>query len=151
MSWIDERLAEEKARADKNESIISSADTVFNDMWSYVLGDVEEAKKKGKPLFTNGTQLDRIVKLDVATFSPSHPKELHIALSKDKHSIVISGEVSMKFNLDICPDGAVCPKDEQGKTVTYKEAAQRILDPFLFPESQPQKSISIIKNPPFSG
>lgn len=139
MSWIDDRLAAEKAMAEKEQSICESAETVFNDMWSYILGDVEEAKKKGKPVFTNGTQLDRIVRLSVLTFSPSQPKELHIALSKDKHSIAVSGELRMKFELDICPDGTVCPKDEQGKTVSYKEAARRILDPFLFPKLQSTK------------
>lgn len=139
MDWINNRLAEEKALHERDASITSSAEQIYRDMWEHLLRAIEFAKSKGKPLFTNGSPLDRIVRLSSLSVPAKQPKEFHFALSKDRHSIVVSGEVSMTFKLGICSDNSVCPKDQNGNEVTYDEAAELILDPFLFPSLPRQK------------
>jgi hypothetical protein len=58
-----------------------------------------------------------------------------LALKKASHRILVSGiDPAPNLSLDLCADNVVCLK-LSGKQVTYDEAAQAVLDPFLFPPS----------------
>jgi hypothetical protein len=86
---------------------------------------------------TNGGSFARIVK---ACIPPNWkiPKELKIVLDMTREKISASHDDQIiEFSIDVCDDGVVCLKRD-GKRVLIKEAAQLILDPFLFPELQPK-------------
>jgi len=139
MHWIDERLAEDKALDNRNHKITSEAPQIFNDMWSYVAGDIEHARNKSLPIFVDGSPQKHTVGLTDLVSTIPGTREFYFTLSQDKHSIVVHGYVQITFRLLECRDGIVRPTDKHGNPVEYKDAARRILDPFLFPHLQGRK------------
>ena len=130
MSWIDERLAERKALADRNRLLDEHAVSIYEAVWEEMMKVVEEAKTKGGlALFPNGGLQKRHITWAV----PSNDRTLNFTM-KDKRQIRASGTgVDLVFELDICDGGVVCLKYGVSQ-VSEQEAARAILDPFLFPE-----------------
>jgi hypothetical protein len=135
MSWLDDRIQQDREREESVRSISNDAPNLYVSLWSAIVEVVEEAKSKQIPISTNGTEIDRIVSLSVKPRpDESHrsPKQIHLKLAKDNLSINVSGDISVIFSIDVCPDMIVCLK-ENGKQVSLRDAAKRVLDQFLFP------------------
>jgi hypothetical protein len=130
-NWIVERLEQRAAAQERARLIDASAERVFGEFWQAVAVFVDEAQQSGMKVATNGTPLERVVILDK---SGRNPQTLTVALAKDQKKIAIRG-VNDIYGLafDVCPDNVVCLKLD-GAAVSYREAAQAILDRFLFPE-----------------
>jgi hypothetical protein len=134
MTWIDKRLAEQEAEATRSALIDQSAERVYDDLWQAVMRCVMEANNKGFTLATNGSPHQRIVTL-TSKDRTTKKRQLQLTLHRDIRLIKIRGVESLsELSLDLCPDRVVCLK-LNGKQVTYDEAAEAILDPFLFPTS----------------
>ena len=129
-SWIVERLEQRAASKERDRLIAASAERMFGELWLTMAGFIEEAQQRGIEIFTNGMPLERVVTLTVP------PRTLTVTLKKDQQMIAIRGvEGIYKLTFDVCPDHVVCLK-LSGEPKSYSEAAQAILDPFLFPEFQ---------------
>jgi hypothetical protein len=137
MTWIDDRLAQRKMLEECNELIASSAEEIYDGLWEEIARFVDEAKKKGLPVFTNGKPHERVVGLVMVpgpneSFAMS--KELRIKLLKGERCIKAHGpKVDIRLSLDVCRDNVVCLKYGENEIRT-DAAAKLILDKFLFPE-----------------
>jgi hypothetical protein len=132
MTWIDKRLAEREATRVHNLSIDQSAERVYAELWDAIKKCVTEAANKGFDVSTNGSPHHRAV--SVLTGTPrGDRKELVLTLKRESHKILVAGiDPAPELMLDLRADNVACLK-LNGKQVTYDEAAQAILDPFLFP------------------
>jgi hypothetical protein len=131
MTWIDDRLAQEKARRERWDLIKQHADAVYEALWTQIVEYVAEAKSKSLSVFTTGSVHDRIV-----STSPDarYPDQLHVTMGKGRIRAHGTG-IDIEFLLDVCPDGVVCLK-LRGEPISTEAAAIRILDPLLFPNLQ---------------
>ena len=129
MSWIDERLAERKALAERNRLLDDHAVSIYTAVWDEMMKLVEEAKTKGFALFPRGTLQKRHILWAV----PSNDRTLNFTMV-DKRQICATGDgVDLLFELDICDGGVVCLKHKSTQ-VSEQETTRLILDPCLFPE-----------------
>jgi hypothetical protein len=135
MSWLDERIQQAREREERSKSITNGAPDLYVSLWTEIVKIVEEAKRKRIPVFTNGTEIDRIVSFGAHDVYESRQplRQIHLNLGKDKPSINVSGDISITFSVDLCPDNIVCLK-EKDKQISTRDAAIRIMDQFLFPE-----------------
>lgn len=131
MSWIDDRLSEQKKREEDSALIREHAESIYNDLWNEITGWLKEAKEKGIPVGTNGAPHRRIVWRSRET--GGNRIELKINLEKEKGEISISGGGISKLLLSVCDDGVVCLKHD-GAQISIHDAAIAILDRFLFPD-----------------
>lgn len=137
MSWIGDRLEEQKQVRQRADLIAPSLGTLFHELWEEIKVSVNDAKARGIEVSTNGTTWERKVILSRAPLpgqSSREPDTLTIRVLKEKFVIAISGpQVNIEFQVDVCEDGVICLK--QGKEqVSIPDATVRILDPFLFPD-----------------
>ncbi len=137
MSWLDERFAEAEALEARNRLIEQHAGGVYESLWEQVKLFIDEGRRHSMEILTNGSPFDRIVTVPV-TPSPAQrgksPKQLHIELAKDKHSITATGAApEICLEIGVCDDGVVCLKSD-GAPISIEAAATKILDPFLFPQ-----------------
>jgi hypothetical protein len=138
MSWLDDRIKEDREREERLKLITDEASNMFDSLWKEIFEVIQEAKKKGFPIFTNGSEVQRVVNLSVnpgPNESSRSPKKITLKLAEDKLSISVSGAISLKFLLDVCPDMVVCLKHD-GNHISVQNAARMILDRFLFPHLQ---------------
>lgn len=144
MGWLEKRITEAQALKQRDALIRSSAPAIYRSLWTELTLIVEDAKNRSFPIFTNGEAHSRLIKLsqDPPTGGDGigRPKELRIVLEKDRQRIVASGAgVKVILDLDVCSDGVVCLK-LGGDQIHLEDAAEKIMDPFLFPELQPKDS-----------
>jgi hypothetical protein len=132
MTWIDKRLAERETARVRHLSIDQSAERVYAELWEAVKKCVVEAANKGFDVSTNGSPHRRAVTVSSGAPRGSR-KELVLNLKRENHKILVTGiDPAPELMLDLGADNVACLK-LNGKQVTYDEAAQAILDPFLFP------------------
>src|ERR1051326_5801224 len=94
LTWIEERLADRKLRQERAALIRSHAGALYDALWAAIMEHVEEGKKKGLPLFTNGAVHRRIVRLSVNSLPHEAGRaadEFILALAEDKRSISARG------------------------------------------------------------
>src|SRR5580700_6327353 len=138
MTWIDKRLAEKEAARVRHLSIDQSAERIYAELWQAIGRCVDEANNKGFTLERNGSPHERsVVRLIPPSAGRRHSsptrKELSLVLKRASEEIVVNGLLAPpKLTLDLCPDNVACLKLD-GNQVNYDEAAQAVLDPFLFP------------------
>lgn len=131
MGWLDERMAQSKALRECEKNIWDNAPGLFNAIWDSIVALVEDAKKRGFVLVTNGGPYDRVVRLPQ---TPGEPLELRITLSSSRTKItVLAPNMSMDLPIDLCADGVACVKLD-GLEASLEDVAIRALDPLLFPE-----------------
>ena len=146
MSWIDDRISDMKLLEDHQREvsarkalIAEQAETIYGELWSELKAVLNDFTAKGLVSFLNGSPLDRVVRRSgkIKPGMSHHPGyEFHVKLSKDRQSIAIAGDVTMNLQLDFGEDDVICIKT-LGESVSYRDAANRILDKFFFPELQP--------------
>lgn len=146
MSWIDDRIADQKMLeghqaevAERKRTIAAEAETIYGDLWDELKEVLKEFAGRGLPAYLNGSPLQRLIRRTgkIQPGTSSHPgHEILVALSKDRQAISISGEVTIHLQLDICEDGVVCIK-LSGEPISLRSAANKILDRFYFPDLQP--------------
>jgi mannose-6-phosphate isomerase-like protein (cupin superfamily) len=137
MHWIDEQISEHKAREQRKSRIRSEAPKLFDALWSYILEDIKHANQTDHigvmQIITEGSPSQR--EMVIIKPASNEPKEVRVHLSEDKHTIIVSGAVQVKFQLRPNLDGSVCLKDGRGQ-IDFKEASREILDPLIFPSLQ---------------
>jgi hypothetical protein len=137
MSWVDDRLDNQK-RSEKERALISiHAEKVYNDLWKEISDRVDDAKKRGKPAETNGSPYERTVLMGAGNIYQTRPedsRQLTITLARTEGKIIAldSDGNSLDIELMVSEGDIVRPK-HQGRTLTIPEAAKLILEPFLFP------------------
>ena len=151
MCWIDSRLADLRVFAKdarelqaRHRQISQEAENIYNALWKECLTVLDELKQKGQNNFTNGSPLHRTIRRSARitqgiTIIPAegHPgHEIQIYLSADRQSIIVSGEISRRFILDLGDDAVVCLKSD-GVAICLRDAAILVLDRFFFPELHP--------------
>jgi hypothetical protein len=146
MSWIDDRISDQKMLeehqsevAERKRAIAAEAETIYGDLWDELKEVLKEFESKNLPAYLNGSPLQRLIRRPgkIKPGTSSHPgHEILVALSKDRQAISISGEVTIHLQLDVCDDGVVCMK-LSGESISLRNAANKILDRFYFPELQP--------------
>ncbi len=133
MSWIDDRLTEQKALKERKALIAEHAIPIYEALWDKITEYVEEAKARSSPLITNGSLQNR----SVISVPPGdgNQKTDQFRLVLEKESIVARGtrELNFEFRLDVCPDRVVCLKLNK-EEISVDDAAKEILDKFLFPD-----------------
>ena len=137
MSWIDDDLDKLKKLRLRNNTVKNGAEGIFNDLWDGIVDLTKEATTKGLFVKTNGSPYERVV---WASPCPNFQDkgELKITLHREREEISACGpDESIVLSIDMCDDGVVCLK-YKGKRVRIEEASRLILEPFLFPELQPQ-------------
>jgi hypothetical protein len=128
MTWLDDRIAQSVKRKQDNKLILDWAESVFNALWEEITRIVEEAKSKGFQLSTNGSPDQRAV-----IFKENR---LLITLERDAGTILANGPgFNLQLSFSVDKDDVVRLKYAE-KFLPLKEAAQSILDPFLFPDLQ---------------
>ena len=138
MTWIDRRLAEKEAARVRHLSIDQASERIYAELWQAVGKCVDEANNKGFTLERNGSPHERTVVLLIPPsagrrHSPPARRELTLVLKRSSEEIVVKGlSAPPKLTLDLCPDNVACLKLD-GNQVNYDDAAQAILNPFLFP------------------
>jgi len=135
MGWIDDRIAETKARETRDMEIARYAATVFDNLWEEIKRVLAEASSKGIPTNTNGSPEDREVWLSMPIppgRDSSSRREFHLKLDRRDPGISATGAVSIRLSFDLCEDGVVCLKYADNP-ISISEAAKLILDRFLFP------------------
>jgi len=145
MSWIDDRIKQREAAYRRFVLIDEGAPIIFSKLWDAITPWVEEARKKGVPVLTNGTPHERIVILSTPVpvgQSRSDPKHLTLSLAKDRSGIVVDGIgwEAMKLIFDVNNDGAVCIK-QNGEEASISDLAISLLDQFFFPEFASKDSL----------
>jgi hypothetical protein len=138
MHWIEERLKEHNQRRERKRKIEDEAPRTYGALWNKVVEDIKIANQTAyigvMQIMTEGNA--SLYDLSVLKPSTNRPRTANILLSEDRHSIVISGDVRMKFFVRVCQDGTVCLQDDSSTEIGVEEAARRILDPLLFPDLQ---------------
>jgi hypothetical protein len=134
MTWIDDRLSGREHERVRRLSIEQSAERIYGELWEAIKKCVDEASRKGFGLETNGSPHERTVVLSTNSSRRTlSTRKLALALKKASQRILVTGiEPAPELVLDLCHDNVVCLK-LNGKQVSYDEAAQAVLDPFLFP------------------
>jgi hypothetical protein len=143
VEWIDEANRQLAAIKAREKLIVEQEDDTYEGLWNELKTHIEAAKAAGFPrLFTNGRDHARVVVHpgDIVPGMPeSSPAKLNLTLSKNDHTITAShswDDPGVAFHVDVCSDGFVCLKFEGGR-ISNKEAAIRILWPFLYPDLPP--------------
>ena|ERR1700683_308792 len=132
MSWIDDRLTQRRRRGNRDSLIASNAEKIYNELWHEVNGWIEAAQEKGIDLIPNGSPYERTITLP----DPPHsePRVLTLSLNKAAQLISVSGlKSNFQLKFDVCADNRVCLKRGESEILLH-DAAQQILDPFIFPE-----------------
>jgi hypothetical protein len=145
MSWVDDAFNESEQLAIRNQRIESGRGQLYDDLWKHVTDDIQEINKRGRAaLHTNGTTYNRIVSPTNPIMRANYPHDVDV--SKDCHiklegrKITVSGYgIGLSFDVDVCPDGVVCLK-QNGEHVKLEKASMMILRPLAFPELPKQKT-----------
>lgn len=139
--WIDDDLKAVNEFRRRESLRERCAEPIYNDLWIEVRQRIEEIKKAAgqesrfKTLTMDGNSYDRIVAMALPACSGSGGcKELHIKFVKNRPAIEASGTgVSVNLDYEVGDDDAVLLSHNR-KSVTTEQAAQIVLQPFLFPE-----------------
>jgi len=138
MTWLDDRIEQRTKASTEDRLIAQSLEPMYEALWEKVVFWIDEARKNGIELLTNGAAHERIVKLPVkprATQSMTHPKQLTISLDRSKHAIVASGPRTKQVFTVTLRDGTnIARLTHDGIEVSPDKAAEMILDPLIFPE-----------------
>lgn len=125
MEWLKERMeAVQRVKRDER-NIAAHADRIYGAVWAAVVDVVKEGPVWGIEMKANGFPLHHTVTAGTHV--------LKVDLSEDRRRIVGTrpdGKQTV-LELAICPDGSVCVRHEE-KMVDYAEAAQGLMDAFLF-------------------
>jgi hypothetical protein len=108
---------------------------VYDDLWKEISDRVDDAKKRGELVETNGSPYERTVLMGAGYQArPEDSRQLTITLARTEGKIIAldSDENSLGIELGVSEGDIVRPK-HQGRTLTIPEAAKLILEPFLFP------------------
>lgn len=146
MSWIDDRIADlkmfeehENQVAERRRLISEQAEKTYGSLWDEIKNVLKEFESRGLPSYTNGSPLERIVrrsgKIKLGKSSQS-AYEIQVCLSVDRQSISVTGDVQLRLQFDLCEDDVLCMK-LLGEPISLRDAANKILDQFYFPELQP--------------
>jgi len=136
MSFIDDGVAKRKEIQQQAKLIAEQAPKVYEDLWDRVNRFINEAKRKGFLLSTNGSLHNKLVELRIPAKYPEladHRDHFRLTLDSPKGRIYAKGQsgVNFEFVLDVCGDGVVCLKWNGGRIET-EDAAILILKQFLF-------------------
>ena len=110
---------------------------MYDDLWKEISDRIDDAKKRGEPVETNGSPYERTVVMGAGNIYQARPedsRQLTITLARTEGKIIAldSDENSLEIELGVSDGDIVRPK-HQGRTLTIPEAAKLILEPFLFP------------------
>jgi hypothetical protein len=136
MNWIDDDIAKRKRRNEVATLIVSGAEQVYDELWNEIAACVKYANEKLAPatMGTNGLPHNRVVWLSEAR---KHTV-LRIELVTERSEIAVMVDDStfrLTLRIGVCSGDIVCLKLDDRK-VDYREAAQLILEPFMFPDVQ---------------
>jgi hypothetical protein len=131
MSWIDDRLEQREALAERNKLIDENADAIYYALWKEIVGFIEEAVTKGLRVSTNGAVQRRYIVLEAPLGLGQ--QRLELTMESKRTISAAGGSLNLKFDLDVCTDSVVCLK-QQGHQISERETAMLILDQFLFPD-----------------
>lgn len=125
MGWLEERYQEFVDEQRDRKSVLEHAEAIYEGLWEEIVLVTTSPTVAFMQIETNGLPRHRTVTMG--------KRVLKIDLSEDKHSIVatLPEDTEVQLSIAVCLDGVVCLKCT-GKTVNYAEAAQRILEPFIF-------------------
>jgi hypothetical protein len=131
MNWIDDRIQQSHDENTRKRKINDESPRTFDALWAIMQVDIEHANAKLGPghITVEGNASTRDVRLLVKTVSKG--KQIRFSLNLDKHAILVDSKAL--FNLDVCPNGTVCLKDETGDVIELHKASEVILGPLLFP------------------
>jgi hypothetical protein len=142
--WIDERLAEVRAREDRENKIRNNATAILDALWECLVADIafanqtELGEKQVQTAGNNATRELQIVRHHVPR---AQSQAVSIRLTRDLHTIEVAGGPFLFFRIGVSDDGTVGLFDQGGDRVELAEASRRILEPFLFPDlHRPQEN-----------
>ncbi|HEY2858742.1 MAG TPA: hypothetical protein VGJ21_10030 [Terracidiphilus sp.] len=130
MGWVEDRLEKQAQEADRREQIEGSASAIYDELWEAVVKvtKLPTVAIQWKPQ-TNGNPFHRTV-VDL------HKRILQIDLRKDRQSITATIGEETVARLDLVVDkNNVVHLAQGGRKLDYEEAAQVVMEPFLFPAS----------------
>ena len=145
MSWIEDRIADRKMLeeheqqvANRKRAISEQAETVFCDLWTETKAVLKEFESGGLASYPSETPKQKVVRR-AGKMKPgmsSHPgHEIQISLAEDRQSISVSEDVNLHFQLDLSDDDVVFMR-LAGEPIFSRDAANKILDQFYFPDLQ---------------
>jgi hypothetical protein len=142
MDWIDEAFA--KLERIESGQYASDSAALFQNLWKEIVRQVEKINAKGRRLFTNGAANSRVVATSPPFKNNSHlpipedfPKreECRITLSGEKISVESQPSQRVNLTFDIAEKSDhVLYLILNGQEIEPRDAAGRILKPFVFPE-----------------
>lgn len=132
MSWIDDRLEQQKQEREHRRIIALNAEVIYNQLWAEIANFIEEAQAKGMDVIGNGTPLERTVTYDPPRSGGS--RVLTVSFDRAAQFIAVRGLNSdFELRFDVCSHNRVCLKRGDSE-ILLRDAAQQILEPFIFPE-----------------
>lgn len=138
MSWVDDRINDQRRSADDLALIRQKSETVYGELWNEISNRVADARSGGMTVTINGSDYARAVLVggdaNIYRTRPYESRQLTITLDKADGKIVAtdSGGESRELPLGVDKGNIVRPTYE-GKPLTIPDAAKMILEPFLFP------------------
>jgi hypothetical protein len=141
--WIESRLAAHQKSVDDLRTIWSGSEILFTHLWEEIVELAKFAESKDMRISTNGSPHERTVLMGmypVGNQSSAHPRALKIALKQDRRKISASSDAgNIEFSVAVCDDGVICLKDDLFP-VSTRDAARKIMEPFLFEGKSPFRS-----------
>lgn len=130
MEWLKQQVERFRKEDRDWKNVVDHAERIYTAVWAEIVKVVNEAPVWDIELIANGIPLHHTVTMG--------KRVLKLDLADDRHSIIASRPDGAEVVLEIavCPDGSVCVRCA-GKAVTYAEAAQKIMEPFLFGGESP--------------
>lgn len=136
MTWFERRLADLEAHKQRLARIKQHAPAIYDQVWDEVVLYIAEARTKGWAVETNGAPRKRAVMLQKQ--NKSGDWLLEVILPDGKERIRVKGDHGIDFyiDLEVCPEDDVVCLTLDGSRISVEQAAEAILDPFLFPQLQ---------------
>ena len=130
MEWVERRYQQYVDERRDWGNVCQHAEEIYEGLWEEIVKVANDPTIAFTKIVTNGLPQHRTVALG--------KRILKIDLAEDKHSIIASPPDSPEILLavTVCPDGVVCLKHD-GERVTYSQAAQKIMEPFIFGGESP--------------
>jgi len=130
MEWFDQRYSQFLKEHNDRTTVAQNAEDIYAALWAAIMEVVRAAHDRGMQIQPNGFPLHHTLLMG--------KRLLRINLSEDKHCILASPGDSREVPLclAVCEDGSVCLK-HNGFTVNYAQAAQKIMEPFIFGGESP--------------
>ena len=128
MGCIDRRMTEAELLRQRRDSIVKNAPQLLEAVWAKAILLVEEARKKGFVLATDGAGNERIVR------RPETETEARLVLDAEReHVLACTGARETWFDIDIGDHAVICLR-LGGRQISPEDVAKRLLDPLLIPE-----------------